>query len=313
MEMQPKVSILIPIYNVEFYLSKCLDSIIHQTYKDLQIVLIDDGSNDHSFDICQEYALKDKRIEIFHQENQGVANTRNHLLEKVKGYYVLFVDSDDWIETDMIEHLVTLSESNNADIVMCDKLINDTKPSSKGQIVVQLNKKQAIKDFLHHNYFVGSLWNKLFKTSLLINIRFPHDISYGEDALFCWEVLKRTNNIIVTNKELYHYRKSNTGLSHSYNGHHFSAYKVWKHIVDDISEYFPEYLPLAQAQFCNQMTVILYNAAKNGYKEDSHTNQLCQIISQYKLQMKKYGCSIKKFYFASLLCKHYSLVRIMLQ
>lgn len=313
MEKQSIVSVLLPIYNVELYLSQCLDSIVNQTYKDLQIVLIDDGSKDHSLDICKKYALKDNRIEFYHQENQGVANTRNHLLNKVKGDYVLFVDSDDWIETDMINHLVSLCELNNADIAMCDNLINGAKISSKRQKINLLNKEQAVKDFLYHNYFIGSLCNKLFRSSLLYNIRFHHDVSYGEDALFCWEVLKRTNKIVVTNKSLYHYRLNNTSLSHSYNGHQFSAYKVWKHIVNDVSILFPVYLSLAQAQFCNQMTIILYNAAKNGYKKNSHTIQLCHIVSQYKMQMKKIWGRTKKYYFACLLCNHYSLVRLLLK
>ena len=110
MEKQPLISILIPIYNVESYLPQCLDSIVQQTYKNLQIVLIDDGSQDHSLTICHDYATKDNRIEVYSQKNQGVAATRNHLLEKVKGDYVLFVDSDDWIEADMIENLVLLSK-----------------------------------------------------------------------------------------------------------------------------------------------------------------------------------------------------------
>ena len=98
MKRDPIISILIPVYNVEHYISTCLDSILSQTYTNLQIVLFDDGSKDQSFAICKEYTCKNKNIEVYHQDNQGVAVTRNHLLEKVKGDYVLFVDSDDWME-----------------------------------------------------------------------------------------------------------------------------------------------------------------------------------------------------------------------
>ena len=169
MERHPLVSILIPVYNVEKYLPHCLDSVINQTYSHLQIVLIDDGSKDTSFFICKEYANKDKRFEIYHQDNQGVAATRNHLLEKAKGDYVLFVDSDDWIEVDMVDHLLSLGVQKDADIVMCDRVINDNKPSLTKPIVVELSQEKAIKDYLYHNYFIGSLCDKLIKANLLQN------------------------------------------------------------------------------------------------------------------------------------------------
>jgi len=308
MEKQPLISILIPIYNVESYLPQCLDSIVQQTYKNLQIVLIDDGSQDHSLTICHDYATKDNRIEVYSQKNQGVAATRNHLLEKVKGDYVLFVDSDDWIEADMIENLVFLSKENDADFVMCDKIINDTKPSSLKQAVVKLDPEQAIYDFLHHTYFVGSLWNKLFQSTLLYDMHFDDKISYSEDALFSWQVMKKAKNIVVTNKQLYHYRMNDASLSHLFNGHQFSAFEVWKQIVNDVSISFPEYLSLAQAQFCSQMTVILYYAAKNKYQRDFHTDKLCQIILQYKKQMRRHGCSIKKYIFASIIGNYYPTI-----
>ena len=105
---KPLVSILVPVYNVEAYLPQCLDSLVGQTYPHLQIVLIDDGSTDGSWRVMQEYASRDERIEIYHQENQGVGATRNHLLEKIKGDYVLFVDSDDWVEENHIETLLPI-------------------------------------------------------------------------------------------------------------------------------------------------------------------------------------------------------------
>ena len=119
------VSILIPCYNVKVFFPKCIDSIINQTYRNLQIVLIDDGSEDNTWIVMQAYAAKDDRIEIYHQENQGVASTRNNLLDKVKGDYVLFVDSDDWCELDMVDFLINKAIANDADIVTCSVVKND--------------------------------------------------------------------------------------------------------------------------------------------------------------------------------------------
>ena len=118
------VSILIPVYNASLYLKQCLDSILHQTYTNLQIVIIDDGSTDNSYAICHEYAGQDARIELYTQENKGVAVTRNNLIEKAKGDYILFVDSDDWIELNMVEFLIDQILATNADIVTCAMVTN---------------------------------------------------------------------------------------------------------------------------------------------------------------------------------------------
>ena len=115
----PIVTILIPAYNAAAFLPKCLETVLNQTYRDLQVVIVDDGSKDDTWAVCQRYASSDNRIEIYHQNNQGVATTRNHLLEKVKGNYVLFVDADDWIEMNMVEFLVYTAISNNVEMVTC--------------------------------------------------------------------------------------------------------------------------------------------------------------------------------------------------
>ena len=313
MKQHPLVSILIPVYNVENYLSTCLNSILSQTYSNLQIVLFDDGSKDQSLAICNEYARKNKNIEVYYQDNQGVAATRNHLLEKAKGDFVLFVDSDDWIETDMADHLLSLGVQKDADMVMCDRVINDNKPSQKKPFVVELSQEKAIKDFLYHNYFIGSLCNKLFKTSLLHDLSFHSGISYGEDALFCWQVLQKIKKVVVTNKQLYHYRMNANSLSHTFNGHQFSAYDVWHPIVDDVERNYPQYLPIAQGHFCVSMTMVLYNAARHGYQSDENTKRLCSAVRTNKMKMLRHiPHSFKKFILASFLSWNYNLARILL-
>ena len=211
---KPIVSILIPAYNAAAFLPKCLDSVLNQTYQDLQVVIVDDGSKDKTLEVCHKYAEKDSRIEVYHQENQGVAATRNHLLEKVKGDYVLFVDADDWIELDMVEYLVSLATELDAEMVMCDRVINDAKPSETEPMIKILPQEEAIRDFLLHDYFVGSLWNKLLSRSLLHNEQFHRGISYGEDALFIWGALQKVNNVVASDKQLYHYYMNEDSISH---------------------------------------------------------------------------------------------------
>ena len=161
MDDQYLVSILVPVYNVEAYLSQCIDSILAQTYKNLQVVLVNDGSTDGSLEVCQTYAEKDARVETHHKENSGVADTRNCLLEKVKGYYVLFVDSDDWIEPDMVECLLRYALEYDADVVNCGNVINDAPCNKDNKNIEVLQQEEAIKLFLEHKKIRGSLWNIL--------------------------------------------------------------------------------------------------------------------------------------------------------
>ena len=269
------VSILLPIYNVEAYLQKCLDSIIRQTYTNLQIVLIDDGSKDKSLAICQEYATRDKRIEVFRQENQGVATTRNHLLEKVKGDYVLFVDSDDWIEADMVESLLELAKRYDVDMVNCQMVINDALCNKGHSEVTMWSQEEAVSQFLRHIQFNGSLCNKLIKSNLLLNLQFQPDISYGEDALFCWYVLQRVKNVVLINQQFYHYRMNDNSMSHQ----NWTPEKkgsgtiVWKTITEETAQWWPQHLDVAKARYAIEDMWGLYYASLSHYPYDKHIKE----------------------------------------
>ncbi len=300
------VSILVPVYNVESYLSQCLDSLINQTYNNLQIVLIDDGSKDNSWSIMQDYATKDNRIEIYHQENAGVATTRNNLLEKIKGEYVLFVDSDDWIELDMVEFLINKVKETKSDVVTCGNVINDTPVSSEYNHKILL-RKEAIERFLYHIEFRGSLWNKLVKTSLLHNCKFHCGISLGEDALFCWHFLQYADKVLFTDRQLYHYRMNNDSICHSSFGpKKLSAHIAWEQICDETTKWWPQYLQIAQARHCIEDVLLLRDAAHSGYKNKNDIRMLQKSISKTltsifkvnitSLRMKLYAIIISKCY-----------------
>lgn len=275
MTVNPLVSILSPCYNVEKFLPQCLDSIIAQTYSNLQIVLIDDGSKDGTWRVMQDYAAKDSRIEIYHQENQGVAATRNHLLDKVKGDYVLFIDSDDWIEPNMVEFLLEKALTNRADIVVCGMVKNDGACSEDYQ-EERMDQETTIKKFLFHKELNGSLCNKLVKTSLLHGIRFDNRISYGEDALFCWYVLQRVHTVVQTDRQLYHYKMNENSLSHlnwtpEKKG---SGHLVWEAITNEAQTLWPQYLNIAKARFAMEDFWGLYYAALSDYPYDEHIKEL---------------------------------------
>lgn len=271
----PLVSVLVPVYNVERYVTQCVDSIINQTYRELQIVLFDDGSTDHSLDICHHYASQDNRIEVYHQENQGVATTRNNLLGIIKGDFVLFVDSDDWIELETIGSAVELAREHEADIVTFNNVINDRHCKKDSSNVVIWTQEECVHQFLRHISFNGSLWNKLIRTSVLLNERFHDHISYGEDALFCWHILQHVKKVVITPNQYYHYRMNDVSLSHQ----NWTPEKkgtgsiAWKTIVDEASSWWPQYLDVAKARYAIEDMWGLYYASLSNYSYDEHISK----------------------------------------
>ena len=259
------VSVLIPVYNAEEYILQCLQSVVNQSYTSLQIVMVDDGSEDGSWDIIQSLAGQDSRIEVYRQENQGVSAARNHLLEKAKGDYVLFVDADDWIESDMIEFLVSKLNESNADMVTCANVINDASVSSQ-YFQKDFSQDEAIERFLYHKEFRGSLCNKLVRTSLLHNCKFHCGITLGEDALFCWHVLQNISKVLYTDRQLYHYRMNNDSICHSVFGpRKLSAHFVWEQICNETEKCYSQYLSIAKARHCIEDVLLLRDAVRSGY------------------------------------------------
>ena len=262
------VSILVPVYNAAPYLRECVGSLIGQTYTDLQIVMINDGSKDESWEVLQELAKQDKRIEIYSQTNCGVAATRNRLLDKVRGDFVLFVDSDDWIELNTIELLMREQGEGDYDIVAYQ--LSQLKPRNE-----YYNQEQIIKKFLEHNTFRGSLCDKLVKADLYKGLGIDPSVSYGEDALLIWQVLQRVKKVCVIGEVLYHYRENVDSLSRQhFNGKKFTAYTTWDYISRDTEELWPQYKDLAKARFACEMAQILRSGAMSGYRYDNSVRLL---------------------------------------
>lgn len=308
MKDKPLVSILVPCYCVEEYLPQCVESIIVQTYKNLQIVLIDDGSKDNTWSILKYYASSDSRIEVYHQENQGVAATRNNLLDKIKGDYFLFVDSDDWIEPEMVEFLVKKSDESKADVVSCSTVIND-KPQTSEYIEHLYANEDAIREFLCHTKVRGQLWNKLIKKEFLSGLQFDTSVSYGEDALMCWSIIKRLDSFLYTDRKLYHYRMVDSSLSHEVFGDKkLSGHWVWEKICEDVELFYPQFLYIAQARHCIEDTLLLRDAAHCGYKDLKNVRMLQHTVRQYWCCLNKVNItSLKMKIYTFLACRSYWL------
>ena len=201
------ISIIIPVYKVEKYLEKCIQSVINQTYENLQIILVDDGSPDNCGKICDEYAKKDHRIEVIHKSNGGLSDARNKGLEIAKGEYIGFVDSDDYIELDMYEVLYNLLKQYNADVSICNFYT-----VSQGKITIknadngikEYNRIEILKEVLLDNNIQSYAWNKLYKKELFDEIKYPVGKKY-EDIGTTFYLLEKCNKVVVTGKPEYYY------------------------------------------------------------------------------------------------------------
>lgn len=209
-----KVSIIVPIYKVEKYLNRCVESLVNQTYNNLEIILIDDGSPDECPKICDDWARKDSRIKVIHKENGGLSNARNAGMKIITGDYVCFVDSDDVVSIDMYKILIELLEKNDADMSICqyDKFSEDKEPvyttNSKQYI---FNNNDALKELFCGKKVANAVWNKLYKRELFDDIEFPEDINCGEDMYIIHRLIVKANIVAITDAKLYGYRVNREG------------------------------------------------------------------------------------------------------
>lgn len=217
----PEVSIIVPVYKVEKVLRRCVDSILDQTFSDFELILVDDGSPDDSGVICDEFAKKDSRVIVLHQGNQGASAARNAGLDIAKGKYVAFVDSDDYVERDYLEQLVTAMESHQADLAMCDiSFLDACIPVDIIKCKFPEGKNLISQDEILKNV-VGScangyapLWNKLYKRDIIEthHLRIPEGISIGEDYLFNILYFIHCVAVVYVRRPLYNYFKAPDGL-----------------------------------------------------------------------------------------------------
>lgn len=205
----PLVSVIIPVYKVEPYLRRCIDSIIHQTYRNLEIILVDDGSPDNCGAICDEYALRDTRVKVIHKENNGVSAARNTGLDNASGKYVGFVDSDDHIVPEMYERLMMAIESDQADIVFCSYYSELSPTDIRSDYSVELSLPTGeYQERMRYGMSSVEVWSRLFRSNLFDGIRFPEGRRY-EDFIIMPALYDKANKIVGIDDRLYYYNLYN--------------------------------------------------------------------------------------------------------
>lgn len=293
--MRRKVSVIIPVYKVEKYLKRCLESVVNQTYKNIEIILVNDGSPDKCGEICDAYARIDSRIKVIHKENGGLSSARNAALDIVSGEYIMFVDSDDWISEDSLEQLY---EYIDADYDIINFKLSFVKENSKELVEMHNDIKDGYEcDLLTYidKLFLGELnffiCNKLYKKDLFNEVRFPDGRNY-EDLATIYKLYFKAKKIIVTDHTLYYYWLGNSNS--------ITSNSTVKNMTDyllstkEIYEVNKNYLQINNRDFSNvdtwyKMMIIqlLINYTKSTYKDDDLKKEILSELKNSKARISE--------------------------
>lgn len=247
---QPLVSIIIPIYNVEKFIHCCVASVCNQVYRNLDIILVDDGSTDNCSKICDEYVLNDPRITALHKKNGGLSDARNFGMKSAKGDFIFFLDGDDFLPNDAISHLVKLQNDNNGDIVIgnmvqvAETMGNEFIFEQDKTYSIDLNPEKAIEETIYQKKFSCSACGKLYRKSVL-KVEFPFG-KLCEDLAVAHIFLSRANKITYSNRVCYFYRQREHSIMHHFNPRRMDALEF----------------SLNLEEFCKQHYIILSNKVK---------------------------------------------------
>lgn len=222
--MRKKFSVIIPLYNSECSISKCVESIINQTYKNIEIIIVDDGSTDDSLKVCQEKYKENSRVKIYTKSNEGVSSARNFGMKKASGDYILFIDADDYIEKQTIEESLKIIEKYDVDILKFGFYRELGKYKKKYIFSSETNKLIKKEDYkvngIYDNLITTSdfynVWNAIIKRDILTNISFKTNIKYGEDYLFIVEAILKSKSIYFNDRLFYHYCINNNAVTQKY-------------------------------------------------------------------------------------------------
>lgn len=240
------ISIVTPVYNVEKYLDRCIQSVLKQTYTNFELILVNDGSTDKSREVCEHWSKNDSRVKVIHQINSGVSAARNTALHVCTGEYITFLDSDDWLESNYLEELYKAMQLSKSDIVCCNYFSNGEKETVEYRYKsAQISQSEALD--CYSVYYFTSVWGKLFSRDCLQNVLFKKEYYYSEDTLFYTQALLNSHRVVWLEEPLYHYYINPQGA--------ISTFKIEKRITDFwarkyIADIYPEDRRLKSGAIC---------------------------------------------------------------
>lgn len=284
------ISVIVPVYNVEKYLERCVKSIAAQTYKDLEILLIDDGSTDKSGKMCDDFQQTDSRIKAFHKQNGGLSDARNYGIEHSAGEFISFVDSDDYIDEKMLETLHRLITENDADLAVCSAMdVFEGKEITQVKEIKEfnLNKVESYKYMLRGDG-IPSACNKLYKRQTVGDVRFPVGKLY-EDGFFTPQILKRVEKTAVTSKPMYYYfRRADSITTKPFRKGDLDVIEAYDKCVKQVKELCPEALPYAEFRYRNAYFNVLDKMLmRDDCKEIPEYKQVVKYLKKHTAQIVK--------------------------
>lgn len=279
---QPLISVIVPVYKVEPYLARCVESIQNQTYQNLEIILVDDGSPDRCGEICDEMAKEDARIRVVHKENGGLSSARNAGLDVMTGEYVGFVDSDDWIHPDMYQTLYSRMIAECAQISCCgvachddEKIISLFNPKKDQQLT--LSTEAALRELMKNYLITNSVWDKLYRADIFKTLRMKNGVLY-EDAQIQPYCIHQAQRICYTSQPMYYYYQSPQSiLRGNFSTRHYDVVRASEERLAFIKEHYPQILPDAQAAHIIICIELIYKS--NGISDwDAYRPKLIQTV-----------------------------------
>lgn len=286
------ISIIIPVYNVSKYLDKCLQSVVTQTYSNIQIILVNDGSTDNSGEICDKWKKEDNRIEVIHKKNGGLSSARNIGIEKAQGKYLMFVDSDDIVSDNLCELLHNLLLENDADLAICNTYhIFDSdnfmfQRDNKIEMVYCFDKNEAICNLWYQNIFLPSAWGKLYKKELFKQIRFTEGIIF-EDIDIMHEIFYLCNKIVYTDVKAY-------GYVHHENSITTKKYNQKDNVILDICEKIMKFAVNKNTKIQQAAQSYYVTGALRVYLNAPDTDEYQEVIYKAKNILNLYGKKVLK-------------------
>ena len=282
--MNPLISVIVPIYNVEKYLARCVDSIVNQTYKNLEIILVDDGSPDRCPQMCDDYAKKDSRIKAVHKKNGGLSDARNAGMAVATGEYISFIDSDDYVSDDFFECLMNVMNKENSDIAECSvvKFYEDNRfdEFSDDLSVKTYDTQDAMSALIAENPFHQHVWNKLYKTELVKDI--PYAVGkLNEDEFWTYQVFGRASKVAKLNKTMYYYfQRSSSIMGVGYNIRRLDALEAKANRQKYIENNFPDLSTQAKIDLYGSCMFAYQSVLK--FMSGADKKKALSIIKKYK-------------------------------
>lgn len=314
------ISIIVPVYNSERYISDCLESILMQTYNNIEIIIVDDGSSDNSQNICKEYALKDNRIKIYNLNHSGVSNARNFGISKSNGAYIGFVDSDDYISKDMYRLLLENCVLTNSDICICDVTRKCKELDIKrNKSVIEYSQEEYLKKYFKINSQTCEYYpvNKLYKRKVVSIKMFPEKYREGEDTFGVLKTVFSSNKICYIPEKLYFYRMNENSVTAKYSDTDLELICVWDDIIKFVSKTNKKYLEYAvlnrkRINFTLLMRMCL-NVSIDKLKNDITAKKLLDELKSDEKYLLKSQISRDRKLLIYLFCRNYIFVAAILK